>query len=74
MIKPGWDRKRGFGPWRQNWVSICSLHQIYRSDCELCQCGHWSNHWKWFFAHILFTISPNTWRKIANSKYGWLVL
>ena len=27
-----------FGYW---WASICSAHQLYDEDCDLCNAGHW---------------------------------
>lgn len=68
-------RTRGRGPFKEDWISLCSAHRRYREDCELCNAGHWSNHWMAAFGHLFWVISPDLWRKLANSWWGqWLVL
>ena len=36
-------RTRGYGPWQQDWYSICSRHHKYDPNCRLCQKGQWVN-------------------------------
>jgi len=59
--KRGWDRKRGWGPWRENWVSICSRHASYDSTCDLCVKGTWDNHWEWLVSSTFFKLTPRLW-------------
>jgi len=62
-------RKRGWGPWEQQWYSICSIHSYYNKACNMCTCGHWTNTWKRFCGHIVYTVSPNLWRYFVNKKW-----
>lgn len=61
-----WDRVRGWGPFRYNWVSICSKHQSFNEDCNLCQTGSWSNNWKMNISEIVYNLAPNFWRWWIN--------
>lgn len=58
-------RTRFKGPFRQEWLSLCSQHMHHEPTCELCQAGEWHNrqirrldHWIhkcaypiWFWWH-----------------------
>lgn len=59
---------RGWGPWRQDWYSICSAHQHGgpEDDCRLCRAGKWRNRWRHFLGHCVYKISPRLWRWWAN--------
>jgi hypothetical protein len=59
---------RGWGPWRQEWYSICSAHQNGGPDdeCQLCRAGLWRNCWRQFFGHIVYKRWPRLWRWWAN--------
>ncbi len=60
------EKRRGWGPWRRDWYSICSKHQRRDPKCSACQCGEWV----WFIPHLLsssvFGLSPEVWRWWAN--------
>ena len=58
---------RYWGPFRQEWYSICSAHQYGSpySDCDLCKCGRWvpvvdhmisqyfhNNHYKLWYWYV----------------------
>jgi hypothetical protein len=54
---------RGWGPWRQEWYSICSAHfrphvnTYYTSDTDGPECpsGRWYNAWYvWALEHKMF--------------------
>ena len=39
-------RTKGKLCWKYEWYSICSQHQEYNKDCEICNHGSWHNVWK----------------------------
>jgi hypothetical protein len=39
--KPKGIRSRYWGPFKQEWYSICSAHQGFDPSCPRCQAGHW---------------------------------
>ena len=46
------------------WYSICSRHQQYDENCELCNIGHWV-----FIPGIFFSkIFPRFWMYVKNTK------
>lgn len=58
------QRTRGWGPWREAWVSICSWHYEDRADCDLCQTGCWINLWQHGARHLVYRASPALWRRL----------
>lgn len=56
----------GWGPFRRDWYSICSMHSVYDLECNLCQKGHWHNAWRVFAGHIVYKAVPDLWRWWAN--------
>jgi hypothetical protein len=36
-------RTRFWGPFKQEWFSICSNHSCYDAMCPRCQAGQWIN-------------------------------
>lgn len=56
---------KGWGPWRRDWYSICSMH-TYHPDCQACQSGRWVNAWRVRASQAVFAISPSLWRRWAN--------
>lgn len=60
------DARRGWGPWRRDWYSICSRHRGFEPKCALCQHGSW----EWLVPHsissFVYWISPGLWRWWAN--------
>lgn len=61
----------GWGPWRKDWYSICSTHKNNKADCIRCNAGHWTNHWQWWFGHMIYTLAPDLWRWWVNRKHGF---
>lgn len=62
-------RKRGWGPWKSEWYSICSTHYYYIDTCHMCTCGRWINTWWHFLGHIVYKVSPDFWRYIVNKPW-----
>ena len=52
------ERCKGWGPWKQIWASICSIHQIHQEDCIDCNIGIWTNYWKQQIISFLFIYCP----------------
>ena len=42
--------------WKDEWYSLCSAHQEYDKDCEICQHGRWTNVWKLEISKIYYRI------------------
>lgn len=61
-------KTRYWGPFRQDWYSICSKHQSYAENCYLCEVGQWRNRWGRKFGNLVYQISPRLWRWWANRK------
>lgn len=57
---------RGWGPWRRDWHSVCSLHKAKRIDCKLCRTGHWRNRWASAIWGAVFIHLPSVWRWWVN--------
>lgn len=62
------SRTRGRLFWRQTWFSICSKHSGYRSDCNLCQNGRWSNDIAQWVSNSIYKKTPRLWRWWANGR------
>lgn len=67
---PIWKRqkskRRGWGPWRQDFYSFCSAHRDEQPDCNVCQVGTWTNHWGHLMGRLFFKISPRLWQWWVN--------
>lgn len=61
----------GWGPFRSNWVSICSAHFNHDPNCRTCQAGSWRNVSWAFVDHCLFKVSPRAWRYLHNDVARW---
>lgn len=59
---------RGWGPWRENYYSICSAHHIFVHDCPRCEVGTWYNAWLGKVSNLAYRISPHLWRLWVNRK------
>lgn len=57
---------RGWGPWRQDWYSICSAHMKPQTDCPNCQAGQWINTWNHALGGIVYRLHKPTWLWWAN--------
>ena len=47
--------------WKQEWYSVCSTHQKYQEDCDLCNHGRWVNVWLHKLSSLVYKISPKFW-------------
>ena len=63
-------RSRRWGPFRQEWYSICSGHFYFNPDCPRCQAGEWRNVWRHEIGHFVYTSSPDLWRWWANLSWN----
>lgn len=63
-------RTRRWGPFRQEWYSICSRHCEHNETCRLCRTGHWVNAWKHAIGAAFFWCSPPLWRLWANRPWS----
>lgn len=62
------EEVRGFGPWKQEWYSICSRHLHRDNTCNLCQVGSWENVWKLKLSQTIYKCCPNLWKWWKNRK------
>lgn len=61
---------KGWGPWRYEWYSICSMHWQNIDSCGMCNAGAWQNAWRVKFGQIVFALAPDLWRWWANRPAG----
>ena len=52
---------RRWGPFRQDWYSICSAHRNRRADCDLCQTGQWINVCGHILGGMVYKLHKPTW-------------
>lgn len=59
---------KGWGPWRYDWYSCCSVHHPTRPSeaCRNCNTGRWVNVWRQAVDHVVFKFAPGLWR--GNKK------
>lgn len=50
------------------YLSICSRHQEWDPDCDLCQHGVWSDDRERAAEHVLFKTNPHEWLRRANRR------
>lgn len=64
-------RTRFFGPFRQNWISICNRHSFYyRKDCDTCNAGTWNNVITSKIQHYFYNHHYNIWYWWVNRPNG----
>jgi len=61
-------RSRRFGPFKQEWYSICSKHMVYDKNCNMCNAGVWCNVWKNNLSKFIFKYFPKFWHWIISIK------
>jgi len=49
------------------WTSICSIHQIFDENCNMCLKGLWRNKKDADESHKLYEENPERWRELANN-------
>ena len=37
--------EQGWGPWRKDWISVCSAHHGTEVGCLACMTGNYHNRW-----------------------------
>lgn len=63
-------RFRGWGPWREQWFSVCSAHQI-PSDCPRCRVGSYRNIGAVGFSQLLCKFAYPVWFWTNNPHLRW---
>lgn len=58
--------RTGWGPWRRDWFSFCSIHTKVQGDCTACNSGSYANRWWNAVESVLYAIAPGIWRWWAN--------
>ncbi len=59
---------KGWGPWKCDWYSVCSIHHPTRRNehCKNCNTGKWINCWRHAAGHVIFKVAPDLWIWWAN--------
>jgi hypothetical protein len=57
---------RRWGPFRQEFYSICSAHYHNDPSCPRCRAGAWKNVWGTAFSLFVFKVSPERWQWWQN--------
>ena len=52
--------------WKRKWISFCSRHIDYESNCVICNTGHWQNCWLNSIGNVIYKISPKFWKWCVN--------
>ncbi len=68
-------KTRRWGPFRQEWYSICSGHnwrKYTEETCPRCQKGQWINVWRQAAGSFVFERWPDVWRWWANHRWNVL--
>ena len=59
-------KSKGWGPWKYEWYSICSMHYPDNESCGLCQAGSWVNCYKHIIINYIYKREPDLWVRWAN--------
>lgn len=57
---------RRWGPFRQEWYSICSQAWGHDENCPRCAAGHWVNVWAHAVESVFYKMFPGVWRWWVN--------
>lgn len=63
-------RSRRWGPFRQQWYSICSSHYEHCDGCSRCETGRWVNVYANVASSLFFRACPTLWRIWANRPWS----
>lgn len=63
-------KTRGFGPFTQDFYSVCSTHREEQDGCSRCAIGTWKYRIVQKVEDQLFLMSPRLWRVWANRPAG----
>lgn len=58
---------RGEGSNKEEWYSICSWHQEFNKDCDMCNCGKWVNVEQHEKDSEIWERNPNEWRHLHRN-------
>jgi len=83
MREPEGRSSRFWGPFKQEWNSLCSNPTHFycpekMKECSACQCGSWHNVlWQKIspfrnLGRLVWRCNENLWIKIANSRFRWI--
>ncbi len=54
-------KTKGWGPWRQDFYSICSQHTRSKDNCIRCQSGTWVNNWMHNIEGLVYKLNYKLW-------------
>lgn len=60
---------KGWGPWKQTWFSICSMHYYHDDNCNMCTHGIWYFNIKSKISNYIFKKLPRFWKFLNKA---WL--
>jgi hypothetical protein len=63
-------RSRYWGPFRQEWYSLCSGHFEYDPDCDCCNAGQWINVWWIHIDGFLYKYFGSLWFWLHNNSFA----
>lgn len=63
-------KSKGWGPFRQDWYSVCSMCYYHNEDCPRCRVGRWHNRLTRKFGSMVYRLWPDLWRWWANRPAG----
>jgi len=62
-------RTRGKFIRKERWYSLCSMHQEYNEDCDMCKSGTWNNVVTLWFDGLLHDLAYPLWYHRKNGEY-----
>ncbi len=65
------ERSFGWGPFRNEWFSFCSIHFELTPDCTACHSGYYVNCWWNVVDRMFYAVAPGIWRWWANLETDW---
>ncbi len=66
MPEPG---SRGWGPFREEWFSVCSRHRTRTAGCDACAAGQWKNILLVDLNGVFYRRFPRLWHAWANRPF-----
>lgn len=62
-------KERGKFIFKEEWYSLCSMHNVYDNDCPLCNTGSWRNIYIGKISSFFFKYFPKFWVFWVNFNY-----
>jgi len=56
--------------WKYKWYSICSMHYNHDPNCNMCNCGTWTNVWTHAIGSVIYKLFPSLWRWYMNLPFN----